>query len=74
MHRFSNGFDLIGSGEVRSPVFRFLGQNSNVSFEVPKKKIILFFRFLGQNSNVSFEVPRKKTYFFRFLIKFLMCE
>ena len=59
MHRFSNGFDLIGSGEVRSPIFRFLGQNSNVSFEVPKKKNLNLFRFLGQNFNVSFEVPKK---------------
>ena len=64
MHRFSNGFDLIGSGEVRSPIFRFLGQKSNVSFEVPKKNKLYFFRFLGQKSNVSFEVPKKINYFF----------
>ena len=63
MHRFSNGFDLIGSGEVRSPIFRFLGQNSNVSFEVPKKNKLIFLRFLGQNSNVSFEVPKKNLFF-----------
>ena len=45
MHRFLNGFDLIGSGEVRSPIFRFLGQKSNVSFEAPKKKNLFFLGF-----------------------------
>ena len=40
--------------------FRFLGQQSNVSFEVPNENKLICFRFLGQTSNVSFEVPKKK--------------